>query len=72
LKNSTLSWQRSSGSRIRLDVPRDVMYWAGLWGLTDQELRDGVAAVGPLAADVAAYLGQPLEGEDHGSPFRKD
>jgi len=56
--------------RIRLDAPRDVMHWTGLWGLTDQELRDAVAAVGPMAADVAAYLEQPLEGEDvsRGSP----
>jgi hypothetical protein len=50
--------------RIRLEVPRDTIYWAGLWGLTDQELRDAVAAVGPMAADVAAYLGQPVKGED--------
>jgi hypothetical protein len=58
---------------IRLDVPRDVMYWAGTWGLTDQELRDAVAAVGPIPTDVAAYLGQPLEGEYLGGRFpRRD
>jgi hypothetical protein len=51
---------------IRFDVPGDILYWTGLWGLTDRELRDAVAAVGPIAADVAAYLGQPLEGDNHG------
>lgn len=46
--------------RIFMDQPRDVLYWTGLWGLTDQELSDAVAAVGPMAADVAAHLGQSL------------
>ncbi len=48
--------------RIHLDDPRDVFFWTALWGLTDQELRDAVMAVGPVPADVAAHLGQPLEG----------
>ena len=47
--------------RIRLHVPLDVIHWAGNWGITDQELRDAIAAVGPIAEDVAAHLGQPLE-----------
>jgi hypothetical protein len=37
------------------------MYWAGLWGLTDQELRDAVGAAGPVPADVAVHIGQPLD-----------
>ena len=49
---------------IRLDGPRDFIRWAGRWGITDQELLDAVAAVGPLAADVATYLGLPVEGQD--------
>jgi hypothetical protein len=57
-------WRPQHRSRIDLSVPSDVLYWTGLWGLTDQQLRDAVAAVGPIAADVAAYLGQPLRGED--------
>ena len=58
--------ERSRRDNIRLNVPRDVMYWAGLWGLTDQELRDAVAAVGPNAGDVADYLGQTVEGKNLG------
>ena len=45
---------------ICIDDPRDVMYWTGIWGLTDQELRDAVAAVGLMAPDVAAHVGQPV------------
>ena len=58
--------ERSRRDTIRLNVRRDVMYWAGLWGLTDQELRDAVAAVGPNAGDVADYLGQTVEGKNLG------
>jgi hypothetical protein len=47
-------------ARIDIYNSRDVMYWTGLWGLTDQELRDAVAAVGPEPGDVAAHIGQPL------------
>ncbi len=47
-------------ARVDISNPRDVMYWAGLWGLADQELYDAVAAVGPVPADVAAHIGQPL------------
>jgi hypothetical protein len=55
---------------VRVDVQSDVLYWTGLWGLTDRELREAVAAAGPIATDVAAYLGQPLEGEDLSSVFQ--
>ena len=57
-------WRPQHRERIDLSVPRDVRYWTGVWGLTDQELRDAVAAVGPVAADVAAHLGKPLRSED--------
>ncbi|RYD48836.1 MAG: DUF3606 domain-containing protein [Verrucomicrobiaceae bacterium] len=51
--------------RLAIDIqnPRDLMFWAGTWALTDQELLDAIAAVGTLIEDVAAYLGQPVEGE---------
>lgn len=50
--------------RTEIDVssPRDLMFWAGTWALTDQELADAIAAVGTVIADVAAFLGQPIEG----------
>jgi hypothetical protein len=56
---SAIGWKRRLGP-IDISKPRDVMYWAGLWGLADQELRDAVAAVGTVPADVAAHIGQPL------------
>jgi hypothetical protein len=65
LLNSPIAkFGRPRRDRICLEAHRDVMFWAGLWGLSDQELHDAVAAVGPMAADVAAYLGVPLQGED--------
>ena len=56
---SPVSWKRRLGP-INISNPRDVMYWAGLWALSDQELFDAVAAVGSVPADVAVYIGQPL------------
>ena len=56
--------ERSRRDTIRLNVRRDVMYWAGTWGLTDKELHDAVAAVGPNAGDVADHLGQTVEGKN--------
>ena len=50
---------RRSTDHIRLNVPGDVRFWAGLWGLSDGDLHRAVAEVGPIAADVAAHLGQP-------------
>jgi hypothetical protein len=47
---------------IDIDNARDVLFWTGLWGLTDQELFDAVAAVGPSPEKVANHLGQPLSG----------
>ena len=62
MNNAPRSWRLQRHDPIRLSDPREVMYWTGTWGLTNQELHDAVAAVGPMAADVAAHIGQPLEG----------
>jgi hypothetical protein len=62
MNDRPLIWRMQRHDRIRLEAPRDVMYWTGMWGLTDQELRDAVAAVGPRAADVATHIGRPLAG----------
>lgn len=51
--------------RIDLSSPRDVFHWTATWGMSDQELRDAVAAAGSKVIDVAAYLGQPVEGEEY-------
>ena len=47
------------------------MYWAGTWGLADQELRDAVAAVGANAGDVADYLGQTVDGKYLGNKVQR-
>jgi hypothetical protein len=72
LNQRPLSRRSPHRDRIDIESPRDVFYWAGTWGLSDQELRDAVAAVGPMAADVAEHLGQPLMGEDLGRGRRSD
>jgi len=64
LNNRAGIWRHRHQDHIQLDVPAEVRYWTGVWGLSDQELRDAVAAVGSIAANVASYLGQPLRGED--------
>jgi hypothetical protein len=61
-------WSAEKRVNIRLDSPREVLYWTGLWGLTDQELRDAVAAAGTRATDVAAYLQKPIKGARLGPP----
>lgn len=43
--------------RIRIDQIRDVRYWAGRFGVTEQELRDAVVKVGTLVRDVKSELG---------------
>jgi hypothetical protein len=56
---------RPGSDSIRLEHRGDVRYWAGLWGLTDQQLRDAVAIAGPIASEVASYLGQPIAGNNN-------
>ena len=67
MPNYRNGFARSGSDRIRLEVPGDVRYWAGLWGITDDELRDAIAEVGPIAGDVAVHLNKPLE--DEAEPF---
>lgn len=49
-------------TEIDLGDPHDLMFWPGTWALIDKELVDSTAAVGPAIVDVAAFLGQPIEG----------
>ena len=43
-------------TRIRLASNREVNYWCQTLNCTETRLRNAVLAVGPLAADVRAYL----------------
>ncbi len=43
-------------SRINVHERHEVTYWTGKYGCTEQQLRDAVTAVGPMAADVEAHL----------------
>ncbi|MCC3155507.1 DUF3606 domain-containing protein [Hymenobacter sp. BT770] len=43
-------------TRIRLASTVEVNYWCQTLNCTETRLRNAVLAVGPLAADVRAYL----------------
>ena len=43
-------------TRIGLASNREVNYWCQALNCTETRLRNAVLAVGPLAADVRAYL----------------
>ncbi|WP_317192393.1 DUF3606 domain-containing protein [Hymenobacter jeongseonensis] len=43
-------------SRIHLASTVEVNYWCQVLNCTETRLRNAVLAVGPLAADVRAYL----------------
>ncbi len=60
MNSQPFAWRTRRYRAIDISNTRDVMYWAGLWGLTDQELRDAVVAAGTDPTDVAAHIGQPL------------
>ncbi|RAI54648.1 DUF3606 domain-containing protein [Roseicella frigidaeris] len=47
-------------TRISLSEPYEVQAWCQKLGVTERQLRDAVAAVGPLAANVARHLGKRL------------
>lgn len=46
-------------SRINVHEPYELRDWSKKFGVTPEELRDAVRAVGPMVKDVAKYLGRP-------------
>jgi len=46
--------------RINVHEPWELRGWAQHFGVTEQVVRDAVARVGVMAADVARYLGKSL------------
>jgi hypothetical protein len=45
-----------NNQRVNLSERWERSYWARRFGVTDEELRQAVAMVGPLAEDVREYL----------------
>lgn len=44
--------------RIDLDERHEILHWSRRLGCSEQQLRDAVRAVGPIAADVRRHLGR--------------
>lgn len=42
--------------RVNVDEKYEVQYWTNKWHVSEQQLRDAVAKVGPMAADVERAL----------------
>jgi Protein of unknown function (DUF3606) len=47
-------------TRVNTHKDYEVKYWSKKFGVTPDELRAAVKAVGPVAEDVAAILGNHL------------
>ena len=46
-------------SKVNVHESWELEYWSKKWGVTHQQLKDAVAAVGTSAAAVARHLGKP-------------
>ena len=42
--------------KININQAWEVQYWCKVLGVTEDELREAVEAVGPMVEDVKAYL----------------
>jgi len=47
-------------SRINVHEDYELRYWTTKFGVTADQLRAAVRAVGPIASDVARHLGKPM------------
>lgn len=45
-------------SRVNVNEPYELDYWSKHFGVTPQQLRDAVKAVGPMVDDVRRRLGK--------------
>ena len=43
-------------ARVNIHSTNEVNYWCGVFNCTETRLRNAILAVGPLAANVQAYL----------------
>jgi hypothetical protein len=46
-------------SRVNVNEPWEVAWWARKWSVTEAQLKAAVAKVGVMAHNVAAHLGKP-------------
>ncbi|MET1028841.1 MAG: DUF3606 domain-containing protein [Dongiaceae bacterium] len=46
--------------RVNLTERGEIEHWKKKWRVTEQQLRDAVKQVGPMAQDVAKQLGKQL------------
>jgi hypothetical protein len=44
--------------RINVNQVHEVTYWTKTFEVTEEKLREAVAAVGPMVKDVRKYLGK--------------
>lgn len=47
-------------SRINIHEEWEIQHWSTKFGVTHEQLRAAVRAVGPMAHDVARHLGKQL------------
>ena len=49
---------RGQADRLRVNVEEkyELQYWTNKWHVSEQELRDAVAKVGPMVSDVERVL----------------
>lgn len=45
-------------ARINVNETHEIQYWTHALGVTEQQLRDAVRAVGVMAVDVRKHLGK--------------
>lgn len=53
---------RGPADRTRVNVHEayELTYWTKKFGVTPEQLRSAVQAVGPIAHNVARHLGKPM------------
>jgi hypothetical protein len=49
---------RADDTRINVNESYELQYWSEKFGVTRDELRDAVKAVGPMVSDVRRELGK--------------
>jgi hypothetical protein len=48
----------ADANRININQPHEVKYWAKRFGVSPEQLKEGVQAAGTMAAEVQRYLGK--------------
>jgi Protein of unknown function (DUF3606) len=55
-------------TRVNLHESYEVAYWGMKWDVTEKQLKDAVAQVGPMVEDVARALGRTVHGRPSSTP----